>query len=145
MATTNWEQIRTEYVTAEISLRDLADKQGVARSQVFERSRREGWVTQRRAFRSRAGAKAEQEAEDEAVEATALIYRVARVILERFLKAVEEEGLKLAPKDAAQWARILLELEDAGRGQTMIIERMDLSQLSDEQLDALIAGAGSLE
>jgi len=90
-------------------------------------------------------AEAQQRAQEEAAEATALIFKVGRLILQRFLKAVQEEGLPLSPKDAERWARILLDLEEAGKGRVTVIERADLSQLSDEQLDAIIAGSRSLD
>lgn len=73
-----------------------------------------------------------------------MIYRVARLILERFLEAVEEGGLKLSPRDAERWARMLLELEEAGKGQVTVIEHLDLSQLSDGELDAIIQSTASV-
>lgn len=145
MATRDWESIRTEYVVGQLSLRALARKHGISRSQVGWHSRREGWVEQRQSFRGKAAVETQQRAQEEAAEAAALIFKVGRLILQRFLRAVQEEGLKLSPRDAERWARMLLDLEEAGKGRVTVIERLDLSQLSDEDLDAIIAGSRSLD
>jgi len=144
VTTRDWDQIRTQYVTGQVSYRDLAKQHKFSYRQVAEKGRTERWVEQRRDFRKRAAAEGQQLVQEEAAEATALIFKVGRLILERFLKAVQEEGLKLSPRDAERWARILLELEEAGKGRLTVIERVDLSQLSDEDLDAIIQTTASV-
>jgi hypothetical protein len=47
MATRDWDAIKTEYVTGEISLRDLADKHGLGESYIMEKSAAEHWTDER--------------------------------------------------------------------------------------------------
>lgn len=74
MPTTDWERIHSEYVTGEISLRDVADRHGVPRSQVFERSSAEGWVHHRREWRRSTAKRAEEAA---AIDYASLFRRLA--------------------------------------------------------------------
>jgi len=133
-----------QYVTGQVSYRELAKAHHVSLRELSRRGRAESWVQQRRDFRKKVAIEGRQRAQEEAAGATALIYRVARLILERFLEAVEEGGLKLSPRDAERWARMLLELEEAGKGQVTVIEHLDLSQLSDGELDAIIQSTASV-
>jgi len=116
VATVNWDEVREAYITGSESLRQIARRFGIAERQVMERSRTEKWVAQRQQFRSKTAAEARQRAADEAADAAALTFRVAKVILEKFLRALEEGGVELTPGHAAQWAKILLALEQAGGG-----------------------------
>ena len=113
--TINWDQLRTEYVTGELSLRDLAKKYGISPRQVYEHSRGEGWVAQRKQFRSKTAAEAQKLAQAEAAEGAALIFKIAKLLLEKFYAALQADGIELSPHHAAQWAHILLALEEAGR------------------------------
>lgn len=47
----DWEAIKTEYVTGSASLRSFAERYGITRQAVENRSRKEGWVAMRKAFR----------------------------------------------------------------------------------------------
>ena len=116
MATTiNWELLETEYVTGQISLRGLAEKHGVSERQIFERSKEYQWVNKRGNWRSRIAAESQQKAGEEASEVSALIFRIGKLILQRFLVALKEGGLNLTASDAERWAKILLALEQAGK------------------------------
>lgn len=46
----DWQAIRTEYITSRISLKDLAEKHGIRRATVTERSRKEGWTSLRKLY-----------------------------------------------------------------------------------------------
>lgn len=50
----DWEAIKTEYVTGSDNLRSFADRYGITRQAVENRSRKEGWVAMRKAFRQEA-------------------------------------------------------------------------------------------
>ena len=115
MATLDWKRIENEYVTGQISYQVLADKYRVSKKQVERWGKSAGWVAKRRDFRVKTSAEGLQKAEAEASEASALIFRIGRLILERFLVALESEGIKLTAGDAERWAKVLLELERAGR------------------------------
>lgn len=45
----NWAEIKSEYLTTEISLERIADKYGISRSTIKRRSAREGWPDEKRA------------------------------------------------------------------------------------------------
>jgi transposase-like protein len=115
VTTTDWDEIRTAYVTGELSLRKLARQFGVSQAQVFQRAREEGWVRQREQFRSKSAADGQSRAAEEASEAAALIFKISRLLLEKFYRALQEDGIQLSPHHAAQWAQIMLALEQAGR------------------------------
>lgn len=44
----NWEKIKAEYITTDISLRELAKKYKTSTSKMYEHSRSEGWVEARK-------------------------------------------------------------------------------------------------
>lgn len=72
----NWTKIQTEYVTGQISQRDLAKKHGVSYAELARKCRDEGWVGQRREHRGNTVAKAiekisDQQADQMAQELTA--------------------------------------------------------------------------
>ena len=115
MATLDWKRIENEYVTGQVSYQDLADRYQVSKKQVERWGKSAGWVAKRHDFRVKTSVQGLQKAEAEASEASALIFRIGRLILERFLAALESEGVKLTASDAEHWAKVLLELERAGR------------------------------
>lgn len=45
----NWAEVKSEYLTTEISLERIADKYGISRSTIKRRSVREGWVEEKSA------------------------------------------------------------------------------------------------
>lgn len=53
MADINWEKIKSEYITTDISLTKLANKHGVPRSSLARRSTKEKWVEQRERYKSK--------------------------------------------------------------------------------------------
>ena len=113
-ATTNWEEIRRAYVTGESSILEVARQFEVTVSQCYRHSADEGWVEAREDFRRRETArKASGKASEEASDLSALISRIGKLILQRFL--VREGGLTPTASDAERWAKILLELEEASR------------------------------
>ncbi|MBM4466494.1 MAG: hypothetical protein FJ014_13225 [Chloroflexi bacterium] len=119
MATLDWLAIENEYVTGSVSYGDLAIAHGVSKKQVARYGRANDWVAKRQEFRSRTSTEGLQKAEAEASEASALVFRIGRLILERFLVALEEGGIRLTPADAEKWGKLLLEMERAGRETTL--------------------------
>lgn len=47
MADINWNAIRTDYITSNVSYRDLEDKYGVCYRQIAKKGKAEGWGSQR--------------------------------------------------------------------------------------------------
>ena len=56
----DWDKIKTEYVTTDISQRALADKHKVNLRDLCEHSRKEGWVNQRKKHRAKVAEKTER-------------------------------------------------------------------------------------
>ena len=54
----NWDAVRTLYVTTQLSLAEVARREGLKAHTVTERSRKDGWVAARMAFRAEAAAQA---------------------------------------------------------------------------------------
>lgn len=48
----DWNLIKTEYITTNVSLRKLADKYRISKTVVYKRSKAENWVDARNAYRS---------------------------------------------------------------------------------------------
>ena len=85
------EKIRTEYVTGNISLRDLAQKHGIPYRTIQDRSTAEGWVAARKAHREKTVAKAcELIAQEQARDTAALITQSAEKLLEAANTAISQ-------------------------------------------------------
>ena len=143
MATLDWERIENEYVTGQVSYRDLADRYQVSKKQVERQGKAGGWVEKRRVFRGKVAAEGLQKAEAEATEASVLIFRIGRLILERFLAALQAEGVKLTASDAEHWAKVLLELERAGREVRVAVFGADEFAAATKGLGMWQSGRGS--
>jgi len=140
MATTiNWQAIENEYVTGQISERALAEKYQVSLSQIKRHSRDDQWVRKRQEFRAKTATEGYQKASEEASEVSALIFRIGKLILQRFLVALKEGGLTLTASDAERWAKILLALEQAGKAAEAPLVKIDVKTMTDAELDAIIA------
>ena len=57
MANVNWEQIKFEYVTTDVSQRELSRKYGISLSTIGHRSKVEGWVSERERYRGKVATK----------------------------------------------------------------------------------------
>lgn len=64
MGNVDWKSIKTEYISSEISIREIAEKYGVSVSTVKTRSSKEGWVEARKRFRTNVDTKVTQKVED---------------------------------------------------------------------------------
>lgn len=60
----NWQKIKTEYITGDISQKKLADKHGVPFRTLQDRCRAEGWVAARKEHRAETVAKALEKISD---------------------------------------------------------------------------------
>jgi len=139
-----WKDIASEYITGDLSLRALARQHGLSGRRVMERCRVENWVEQRRAWRDKTSAKIQQKSgekiSEESSEIGALVFRIGKLILQRFLLALRDGGLKLSASDAERWAKILLEMETSSAEKSLTVRHhLDFSQLSDGELDRIIA------
>lgn len=56
--TYDWDKIRTEYITSDLSLKDISDKYGVSQRLVNTKSAEQGWVDQRKKYNAKVVEKA---------------------------------------------------------------------------------------
>ena len=56
--TYDWDKIRTEYITSDLSLKDIAEKYGVQQRLVNTKSAEQGWVDQRKKYNAKVVEKA---------------------------------------------------------------------------------------
>jgi hypothetical protein len=113
MAKTNWEKIKTEYISSTISYRDLAAKYKVSRGDVSERGSREGWVELRRQHRQNVVANACQKAADIEAKRLAKVGQLAYKALDVAMEAFEDEK---------QFNRYIV-TEGRGLGESETVER----------------------
>lgn len=73
----NWDTLKTVYVTTQLSLNDLAKREGLKLHTIQERSRKDGWVAARMAFRAKATEQAMDKAVDEETDRLAKIISAA--------------------------------------------------------------------
>ena len=57
---TDWEKIKTEYISTEISQRKLAEKYGVSVNTLIKRANKEGWATEREKHHNRVTTRVQQ-------------------------------------------------------------------------------------
>ena len=113
MAKTNWEKIKTEYVSSTISYRDLAAKHKVSRGDLSERGSKEGWVELRRQHRQNVVAKACRKAADTEAERLAKVGQLAYKALDVAMEAFEDDK---------QFNRYIVS-EGRGLGESETVER----------------------
>jgi len=110
----NWEQIKTEYITTDISQRKLAEKYDVPFTTLKYRAAREEWFKARQKHKDRVITKATQKAEAKQV-------RVACKELTLLDKI--EKHLDRAISDVDQFNRYVVQ-EQIGHGQTETTEQI---------------------
>lgn len=121
MADHNWKKIKTEYITTDIGLRKLAEKNGVSLSAVGTRSKNEGWPALRKQYKDKTLTKTLEKSST--VEAN----RLAR-LMDTTTKAIDV-AVK-AFEDESQFNRYLVDRKEAYAsplidedGETAISER----------------------
>lgn len=121
----NWEKIKTEYITGDISQRKLAEKYGVPFTTLKYRAAREEWFKARQKHKDRVVTKSTQKAEAKQV-------RVATKELTLLDKI--ERHLDRAISDVDQFNRYIV-TEQIGHGMTETSEQMyskaDMKALKD--------------
>ena len=110
----NWEQIKTEYITGDISQRKLAEKYGVPYSTLRDRAGKDTWFQQRKKSRQKVVSKSVQKVEEKQV-------RLATKELTLLDKI--EQHLDRALSDVDQFNRHIVQ-EGTGKGETITEERI---------------------
>lgn len=137
----NWRKIKAEYISGQISQRDLAKKYGIGASTLMRRASKEGWTKKREQAERKTLAKIEQKTAETVSDNAVLLeraktglLRLACEMIEAYpdVKAAEikrKQGGALLTYRMKDIAAVLSVLEDkTQKGQTMDIE--DLAPLA---------------
>lgn len=99
---TNWEEIKTEYKTTDVSYKELADKFNVNKKTLESRALREKWADERKAFKG----ELRQELEGAAIEENIKTFKEASEIIrkELMIELVKNIDIRKNITDDEQWA-----------------------------------------
>ena len=108
-ATTDWERIKAEYITGEMSYRDLADKYGVTVNAVHHHATPGGWYKERMAYRKRVAKKAVKQAENKDVKTLTRLLSIIDTAIDQVERSLRD--------DPDQLHRHILRDEDGAEGE----------------------------
>lgn len=86
----DWDKIKTEYITSDISLKHLAERHGVSPRLVNEKSRLQGWVKQRKEHNAKVVTKATEKVVTKQANALAKELDIADKISNVLQKALDD-------------------------------------------------------
>ena len=94
----DWQKIKTEYITTDISLRKLSEKHGIRYATVQDRSKKEGWITLRDRHRTSTVSKTMEKISDRQSDKLARIDGITDKLLMKLEQAVDELDLEIIKK-----------------------------------------------
>ena len=120
----NWEGMKAEYVTTNISQKKLAEKYGVSRNAVQYRCAVERWAEQRKKHRDRVMKKTSERMSDAAAERMALLMGGTDKLLTAVLASLE---------DTEQFHRYLVKVKEDGDSFTReeVFQKADTKAMKD--------------
>ena len=127
----DWQKIKTEYITTDISLRKLAQKYGVRYATVQDRSKKEGWITLRDQHRTSTVSKAMTKVSNKQADKLARIEGITDKLLMKLEQAVEELDLEIIKKKTKledEGLEVTTEVMEAREGG--IVDRAGLRHLT---------------
>ena len=92
MAKVNWEEIKTEYITTDISQRKLAAKYGIGTVAISTRSKSEGWVEARKQYKAKTIAKTLEKSSTREANRLARLMDTTTKAIDVAVKAFEDES-----------------------------------------------------
>lgn len=93
---TDWQKIKTEYITTDTSYRKLAQKYGVNYTTICQRSKAEKWIDQRKQHQNKTLTKTISKISDRQADQMARIDGLADQLLDKLQQAITELDLQLA-------------------------------------------------
>lgn len=127
----DWNKIKTEYITTDISLRKLAQKYGIRYATVQDRSKKEDWISLRDQHRTSTVSKSISKISDRQADKLARIEGITDKLLMKLEQAVEEldmEIIKRRTKVESEGLEITTETMEAKEGG--IVDRAGLRHLT---------------
>ena len=94
----DWQAIKTEYITTDISLRKLSEKYGVRYATVQDRSKKEEWITLRDQHRTSTVSKSISKISNKQADKLARIEGITDKLLMKLEQAVDELDLEIIKK-----------------------------------------------
>ena len=94
----DWQKIKTEYITTELSLRQIAQKYGLRYATVHERSKKEDWNTLRDKHRTSTVQKSVSRISNKQVDNMTRIDGITDKLLTKLEQAVDELDLEIRKK-----------------------------------------------
>ena len=135
-----WEQIKTEYVTTDISYRKLADKYGMAYGRLQTRGFNDGWQEAREEYKKNLFKKSVDLICDEQAQQIARALRIGNTMLEKIEESLAEIDMVMCRTTTSKKT---MEKDDEGKGicektvstedytmKKVAIDRAGLKQLS---------------
>jgi len=108
MAEINYDEIKTEYISSDVSVSSLARKYGVARSSLCALAKKEQWETIRRQAKDKARQKTIEQISDKRASVADKCIR----IIEKLVDKVEESVDMVAPSDIAGKKQLVAMMKD---------------------------------
>ena len=118
---TDWQAIKTEYITTNTSYRKLAQKHGVNVTNIAKKASAEGWVEQRKQYANETQAKTIEKISQQKANRAAKVQTVADKLLKKIEDMVDSEkpldtkairALTAAVKDLKEIQSIKSDLDD---------------------------------
>ena len=92
----DWNKIKTEYITTDTSYRKLAEKYGVHYNAIANRSKQEGWISQRNQHCDRTMTKTLNAISDKQVDRAANLISVSDLLLDKVKSLLETNAEVMA-------------------------------------------------
>ena len=104
----DWKTIETEYVTTDISHRELCDKYGICRSTISKKASEEKWTETRNKHRAKTVSKAVNAVGTKQAEMAAKLYGVGGLLLDRVKLLLEDNPELLADTSSMKDVSVVL-------------------------------------
>ena len=104
----DWKTIETEYVTTDISHRQLAEKYGICRSTICKKSSEDKWSEKRKKHRDKTVSKAVNAVGTKQAEMAAKLYGVGGLLLDRVKLLLEDSPELLADTSSMKDVSVVL-------------------------------------
>ena len=90
----DWEAIKTEYITTDLSYRQLGQKHGLSHQMIAVRGKSGGWVELRRQYKAKVTAKTVEKMASKKASQRARVADLADKLLDKLEQAIDELDLR---------------------------------------------------
>lgn len=111
MGRVSWDSIRAEYITGDMSYRELAEKYSVSQSTLTKRAVKEKWNVDKQKNRKKLVTKTVEKINAEKLSNVEKLLYATQAALEKLTQMIDE-GIVAEPKDAKQITSALKDIRD---------------------------------